>query len=507
MLLNSCIDRTEVNNCLLCENAPCSRACPHNVHPGELIRSLYFDNEAGAANRLRDVPCAHCTAPCEQACARIRKKSPVEIRKLVSQLEETGRCLDEVRMDQVDLSADICGVRLENPFLLSSSVVASSYEMCARAFDMGWAGASFKTVCAFEQHEVSPRFSTPAGHGAAFYGFKNVEQLSSHSVEEDLTVIGKLKRDYPSKILIVSIMGRDEDEWEHLAGASERAGADVVECNFSCPNLESHTLGVTIGQSPELVERFTRATRKGCSIPVLAKMTPNLSDMVPAALAAKRGGADGISAINTISSITGVNIDTLTPYPSVRGRSFIGGYSGAAVKPIALRFITDLARNEALKDMHISGMGGIETWRDALEFILLGAGSLQITTAVMQYGYRIIDDLLEGLRYYLAERCIPDIAAVKGAAADNVVDSDEVERDTVLLPRFDTGRCTGCGRCYLSCRDGGHQAIAFDEETRKPRLLAKKCVGCHLCRLVCPVKAIDVAKQRIRRSLTELPEV
>jgi dihydropyrimidine dehydrogenase (NAD+) subunit PreA len=157
--------------------------------------------------------------------------------------------------------------------------------------------------------------------------------------------------------------------------------------------------------------------------------------------------------------------------------------------------------------MHISGMGGIETWRDALEFILLGAGSLQITTAVMQYGYRIIDDLLEGLRYYLAERCIPDIAAVKGAAADNVVDSDEVERDTVLLPRFDTGRCTGCGRCYLSCRDGGHQAIAFDEETRKPRLLAKKCVGCHLCRLVCPVKAIDVAKQRIRRSLTELPEV
>lgn len=147
--------------------------------------------------------------------------------------------------------------------------------------------------------------------------------------------------------------------------------------------------------------------------------------------------------------------------------------------------------------MHISGMGGIETWRDAAEFILLGAGSLQITTAVMQYGYRIIEDLTEGLRCYLEERCIPNIATIRGASAENVVDSDQVERDTVLFPKFNSDKCIGCGRCYISCSDGGHQAIQFDAETRKPKLLGNKCVGCHLCRLVCPANAIGIAQKRI----------
>ncbi len=226
-------------------------------------------------------------------------------------------------------------------------------------------------------------------------------------------------------------------------------------------------------------------------------MTPNITDMVPIAIAAKRGGADGIAAINTINSITGVNLDTLTPHPSVRDKSIVGGYSGAAVKPIALKFISDLARSSELKDMHISGMGGIETWRDAAEFIFLGAGSLQITTAVMQYGYRIIDDLTEGLRCYLENRCIPGLSAIKGASVGNVVDSDEIERDTVLLPKFNSDKCIGCGRCYISCADGGHQAIRFDAEQRKPRLLGNKCVGCHLCRLVCPTNAVGLVQKRL----------
>jgi len=221
--------------------------------------------------------------------------------------------------------------------------------------------------------------------------------------------------------------------------------------------------------------------------------------MVPAALAAKRGGADGISAINTIKSIIGVDPHSYVSSPAVRGRSAVGGYSGAAVKPIALRFIEEMGNCPDLSGMHLSGMGGIETWLDALEFMLLGAGSVQVTTAVMQYGYRIIDDLKAGLGIYLAEKGHGRVKEILGAALDSVSDNtDELERDTVLLPVFDREKCIGCGRCALSCADGGHQAIRMDDEGR-PILDGKKCVGCHLCRLVCPEGAVHSAPRRITR--------
>jgi dihydropyrimidine dehydrogenase (NAD+) subunit PreA len=177
----------------------------------------------------------------------------------------------------------------------------------------------------------------------------------------------------------------------------------------------------------------------------------------------------------------------------------IGGYSGPAVKPIALRFISDLSRCEELRDMHISGMGGIETWRDALEFLLLGAGSLQVTTAVMQYGYRIIDDLTEGLAEYMKCKNVKSVSSLIGAASKTVVAHDRIERDTIVFPVIDKNLCIGCGRCYISCRDGGHQAIEIDPETRIPRLIGAKCVGCHLCREVCPMEAIGSAEKAITR--------
>ncbi len=262
--------------------------------------------------------------------------------------------------------------------------------------------------------------------------------------------------------------------------------------------MQSDGLGSDIGQIPELVEKFTRAARAGTSIPVLAKLTPNVAAMSPAAEAACRGGADGIAAINTIKSVTDVSPFTYVSAPAVKGESAIGGYSGNAVRPIALRFIAELGHDEKLRGLHISGMGGIETWRDALEFILMGAGSLQITTAVMQYGYRIIDDLCSGLNYYLAQFGISNVRDIVGAGLSSIGDStDALERDTILFPRFNTEKCIGCGRCYLSCRDGGHQAIRF--ENRVPRLDGSKCVGCHLCRLVCPEHAISAASGRIRK--------
>ena len=492
-------DVSEVNKCLLCYQPTCTSACPNQIPVGDILRSLYMDNWLGAAGRGYD-RCMDCDAPCEKACLLSAGQVPVKIREIFRGFHENiEKNIPNHVIEKVDLSCEICGVKLENPFLLSSSVVASSLDMCRRAFEAGWAGASFKTICSFPQHEASPRFSAMRNHSHSFVGFKNIEQLSDHSVEENMEIFRILRQEFPTKVIVASIMGRNEEEWCYLARRCEEAGASVIECNFSCPNMEDETLGSTIGQSEELVERFTRAVRRGTSLPVLAKLTPNVASMVPIALAAKRGGADGISAINTINSVTGVNIDTLVAEPAVQGKSMIGGYSGPAVKPIALRFISDLASCGELDRLHISGMGGIETWRDALEFILMGAGSVQVTTAVMQYGYRIIDDLCAGLSEYMKCKGISSVTSLVGGAATTIVSHTGIERDTIIFPIFYKEKCYGCGRCYISCMDGGHQAIVFDPETRTPSLDGTKCVGCHLCRMVCPANAIGKAPRPVRR--------
>ena len=492
-------DASEVNKCLLCHEPSCTAACPKHLPVGDILRSLYMDDWLGASERGCD-QCIDCEAPCEKACVLSSRNVPVRIKEVFTQFSrDTEKILPKHVIEDVDISCDICGVKLENPFLLSSSVVASTLDMCRRAFEAGWAGAAFKTICSFPQHETSPRFSAVRNHSHSFVGFKNIEQLSDHSVEENMEIFRVLRKEFPAKVIVASIMGRNEEEWTYLAARCEEAGASVIECNFSCPNMEDSDLGITIGQSEELVERFTRAVKRGTSLPVLAKLTPNIADMVPVALAAKRGGADGIAAINTINSVTGVNIDTLVAEPAVHGKSIIGGYSGSAVKPIALRFISDLANCKELNELHISGMGGIETWRDALEFMLLGAGSVQVTTAVMQYGYRIIDDLITGLSEYMKCKGIASLNSLVGGAAHSIVSHTGIERDTIVYPIFMEDKCYGCGRCYISCMDGGHQAIAFDTEKRKPSLIASKCVGCHLCRLVCPAHAIGKAPKSVRK--------
>ena len=397
------------------------------------------------------------------------------------------------------LQTDICGIPLENPFLLSSSVVASTYDMCARAFEAGWAGVAFKTICSFDIHEASPRFSAITGDNGSIIGFKNIEQLSDHSVEENMAIFRQLKKNYPTKFILASIMGQNEAEWEKLARLCEANGADAIELNFSCPNMAEGGLGSDIGQIPELVERYTAAAKRGAKTPILAKLMPNVARMSLAAEAARRGGADGLAAINTIKSIIGVNSHTYVSSPSVHGKSAVGGYSGNAVKPIALRFIAELGQNPRLQGMHISGMGGVETWEDALEFILLGADSIQVTTAVMQYGYRIIDDLKAGLNYYLAEKGFGNVKDAVGLALDSVsATTDVLERDTVIFPKFDRSKCIGCGRCVISCADGGHQALRLSDD-RKPILDGRKCVGCHLCILVCPQRAIRSSQRRISK--------
>ena len=489
---------SEVNRCILCLDAPCTKFCDKKIEPDKIIRSLYFENEYGVVDYLKSYPCENCSAPCEKNCVLNKYDNPIKIKSIITVANDIKNVkLKDMKNDDVDLSMDICGVKLENPFLLSSSVVASNYEMIDKAFSIGFAGVSFKTICNFPQHETSPRFSALKSHSGHFYGFKNIEQLSDHAVEENMEIFKKLKEKYPSKVIIASIMGRNEKEWEDLSKVCTECGADVIELNFSCPNMEDGDLGSTIGQSEELVEKFTRAARRGTKIPILVKLTPNVTDIVPFALAAKRAGADGISAINTIRSITGVNIDTLVPEPAVHGSSALGGYSGRAVKPIGLRFIAEMQENEELKNMHFSAMGGIENYIDALEYILLGAGSLQMTTSVMQYGYRIVEDLISGITGYMKERNIKSTKDLIGEAVENVVDLNKLERDTILFPKFNLDTCVGCGRCFVSCFDGGHQAIEFID--RKPKLLGNKCVGCHLCKLVCPTGAITTLNKRINK--------
>ena len=492
------IFRSDMLKCVLCHDAPCSRAC-EMINPAEMLRSIWFDNEKTAAGRFpEESPCVSCPAPCEDMCLRPHE---VPIRRLMEKLHDDVKPNLEIPApkDFDRLRTNICGIPLENPFLLSSSVVASNFEMCDRAFAAGWAGAAFKTICSFEIHEASPRFSAISGDNGSIIGFKNIEQLSDHTVVENMDVIRRLKEKYPTKFILASIMGKNDAEWEELARLCEENGADAIELNFSCPNMADGGLGSDIGQVPQLVERFTRAARRGTKIPILAKLTPNVDSMSPAAESAMRGGADGIAAINTIKSIIGINPHTYVSSPAVRGMSSVGGYSGNAVKPIALRFIAELGKNPNLSAMHISAMGGIETWKDALEYIMLGAGSVQVTTAVMQYGYRIIDDLKTGLNNYLAEKLFHDIEEVRGLALDSVSETTDVlERDTVLFPKFHRERCIGCGRCMISCADGGHQAIRMDEK-RRPRIDGKKCAGCHLCVLVCPQRALVSGWKRITR--------
>lgn len=485
----------EVSKCLLCRNAPCSGSCPNKENVSGFLQSLRFDNFAGAKENLPD--CSGCEQvdgkyPCESAC--ICDLGSLRIKSVI---DHVANCVPDVPKGKADLSIDFMGVHCENPFFLSSSVVASNYEMVAKAFDMGWGGAVWKTIGNFIPEEVSPRFDTIGKENTPFVGFRNLEQISDHSLDENLKFISDLKRDYPTKVIVASIMGRDEDEWTLLAKKCEKAGADIIECNFSCPQMTGEGMGSDVGQDPELVKAYCRATRKGTKLPILAKMTPNLAHMEIPAIASIEGGADGIAAINTIKSLTNVDIES----GFVDGKTAVSGYSGKAVKPIALRFINDMAQCEQLKGVALSGIGGIETYKDALEFILLGCGNIQITTAVMQYGYSIINDLISGTECYMREKGVKSIAELVGRALPNIVSADDLNRESYCLPIFDREKCIGCGRCSISCFDGGHQAIDFGDD-RIPKLIGKNCVGCHLCLKVCPVGAITYSTRvkKVKRS-------
>lgn len=386
-----------------------------------------------------------------------------------------------------DLSINYLGVHCMNPFFLSSSPVGSNYDMVAKSFESGWGGVFYKTIGIFVADECSPRFDQTNKEGLPWLGFKNMEQISDKPTELNFENMMKLKRDYPEHVMVASIMGSSEEEWRELAKMCDQAGADLIEGNFSCPQMTSHAMGSDVGTNPELVKSYCQAVASVTKTPFIAKMTPNITNMEIPALAALEGGALGISAINTIKSITNLDFENMTAMPVVNGKSSISGYSGAAIRPIALRFIAQLMQNERIGKSEISGIGGIETWRDCVEFLLLGCRNIQVTTAIMQYGYRIVEDMISGVSHFMDEHGYNKLEDFIGLALPNIIPAEELNRDFKLLPKFDDEKCIGCGRCYISCYDGAHQAIDWNEEKRRPEI-NDNCVGCHLCLNVCPVQ-------------------
>lgn len=487
--------KEEAARCLLCADAPCSKVCKGG-DPARAIRAIRFDNEALAGRWLADCS-EHDLELAEQAC--IHYDRPIRIGALAEAYAQAKADLPGVAWGSgsaswaetlPSLAIEFCGIRCENPFFLASSAVCTNYQMVARAFEMGWAGVFYKTISLDEIHEVSPRFDAVGeAKQGDFFGFRNMEQLSENPADVDFDILHRLKLNYPTKVVVASIMGRTEEEWIELAKRAEEAGADAVELNFSCPQMRLSGLGSDVGQNAELVTFYTAYVKRNVKIPVIPKMTPNITHISQPAMGAYFAGADALSAINTIKAVT------MSDDASVAERKTVSGYSGRAVKPIALRFILDMVKNPIMKNVQFSGIGGIETWRDALEFLQLGCRNVQVCTAVMQYGYRIIDDLVLGLQHYMQLRGVDCLETLVGEQVPCFVTPHELDRRTRVLPKFNHEACIGCGRCYTSCSDGGHQAIAFDAATRRPSLLATKCVGCHLCRLVCPVGAIETTRR------------
>jgi dihydropyrimidine dehydrogenase (NAD+) subunit PreA len=388
----------------------------------------------------------------------------------------------------IDLSVSFCGVRFRNPFLLSSSPVSNSAEMVERAFEEGWGGACFKTLNSgrIPIAHPSPRMNAYHYEAKRMVGLQNVEQISDRPLKDNLADFLYLKKKYPDQPLIASIMGFSDDEWAFLARAAADNGADMLELNFSCPHMTVEGSGYKVGQAFPLLEKFTATVKAAVSIPVLAKMTPNITDMTEPALYAKKGGADGISAVNTFRAISEIGLSDWIAKPNVFGVGAMSGYSGAAIKPVALHFIAEMAQCAEL-DLPLSGMGGIETWIDALEYLLAGATTVQVTTGIIKYGCRIVRDMIEGLTDYMASRGIRRVAELVGRALPGLKTTDAFDLKRQGAAAFETERCVGCGQCFIVCRDAGGQALEWNGETRRPVLVDDKCLGCMICSFICPV--------------------
>lgn len=401
-----------------------------------------------------------------------------------------------------DLRINLGGIQAPNPFWLASAPPTNTGYQVERAFEAGWGGAVWKTL-GDPIINVTSRFAGLKYNGQTV-GFNNIELITDRPLEVNLKEMKEVKKKFPNHALIASLMMEpNREKWHELVKAVEDIGVDGLELNFGCPHgMAERGMGSAVGQQPELVQQQTEWVKEVAQTPVIIKLTPNITDIRYTARAAKQGGADAISMINTINSLMGVDIDTWNPIPHVDGKGAHGGYCGPAVKPIALNMVAECARDPQV-NLPISGIGGISNWRDVVEFMLMGSSGIQVCTAAMLYGFRIVEDMIEGLSNYLDERGIESVMDIVGKSVPRYSEWGNLNLNYKVVARIDEQSCINCNRCHIACEDTSHQCIDIVQmENGREKLVVREedCVGCNLCSIVCPIEdcitMVEVASEQ-----------
>ena len=391
-----------------------------------------------------------------------------------------------------NLSSEFLGIKSPNPFWLASAPPTDKEYNVRRAFEAGWGGVVWKTLGEDGPPIVNvngPRYGALYGADRRLLGLNNIELITDRPLELNLQEIKTVKRDYPDRAMIVSIMVPcEEGAWKAILPRVEETGADAIELNFGCPHgMSERGMGAAVGQVPDYIEMVARWCKQNTRMPVIVKLTPNITDIRYPARAALKGGADAVSLINTISSIISVNLDTMSPEPSIDGKGSHGGYCGPAVKPIALNMVAQIGNDIETRNLPISGIGGINTWRDAAEYMSLGCGNVQVCTAAMTYGFKIVSEMKSGMSDWMDEKGYTSVADFIGSALPNVTEWQHLNLNYIAKAKIDQDSCIKCGRCYAACEDTSHQAISINEG-RVFEVIDEECVACNLCVDVCPVE-------------------
>ncbi len=414
-----------------------------------------------------------------------------------------------------DLTSNFLGITSPNPFWLASAPPTDKEYNVRRAYEAGWGGVVWKTLGEEGPPVVNvsgPRYGAIFGADRRLLGLNNIELITDRSLDINLEEITRVKRDYPDHALVVSLMvPLEEDAWKSILARVEETNADGVELNFGCPHgMAERGMVSAVGQVPDFVGQITGWVKKHYPRPCIVKLTPNISNILLPAEAAKQAGADAVSLINTINSITSVNLDAMCPEPMIDGMGTHGGYCGPAVKPIAMNMVAEIARNRETAGLPISGIGGITTWRDAAEFMALGAGNVQVCTAAMTYGFKVVQEMISGLSQWMDEKGYVSTADFVGMAVPKITDWQYLNLDYVTKAEINQDECIKCGRCYAACEDTSHQAIEMSEG-RVFTVKDDECVACNLCVNVCPVencitmRQLDVGEVDERTGMT-IPE-
>lgn len=397
-----------------------------------------------------------------------------------------------------DLRINLAGIKSPNPFWLASAPPTNSGYQVQRAFEAGWGGAVWKTL-GDPILNVTSRFAAVSFNGQKVAGFNNIELITDRPLEVNLKEIYETKKRFPNHAIIASLMVEPKQEkWHEIVKRVEAVGVDGLELNFGCPHgMAERGMGSASGQVPELVEKQTYWVKEAAKTPVIVKLTPNITDITVTAEAAVNGGADAISMINTINSLAGVDIDTWNTIPHVGNKGAHGGYCGPAVKPIALHMVGDCARNPRI-NIPISGIGGISNWQNAVEFMLMGATGVQVCTAAMHHGFRIVEDMIEGLNNYLDEKGLASAMDLVGKSVQKYSDWGDLDLNYKIVARINNDVCINCNKCHIACEDTSHQCIDMLKDGNGYNILKVReedCVGCNLCSIVCPVDgAIDMVE-------------